>query len=79
MDSRASTEPEELLERMFLIRHELITARTMAAQAHEVYGPDGWLDRSCRTSRRATTLRDLADQFDRVRSSPMASASSCSG
>jgi hypothetical protein len=37
------TDPEELLERMFLIRHELITARTMAAQSHDVYaGSPRW-------------------------------------
>ena len=35
------TDPEALLERMFLIRHELITARTMAAQSHDVYARIG--------------------------------------
>ena len=30
-------EPEALLEQMFLIRHELITARTMAAQTHDIF------------------------------------------
>ena len=30
--------PEHLLERMFLVRHELVTVRTMAAHAHEVFG-----------------------------------------
>jgi len=66
MDSQLR-EPEELLEQLFLIRHELTTARTMAAQSHDVVarivaidkvlGPDD-LD----------LVRDLADQFDRVRS-----------
>ena len=28
-------DPEALLEAMFLLRHELITARTMAAQCHD--------------------------------------------
>jgi Mg2+ and Co2+ transporter CorA len=62
----ALRDPEALLERMFLIRHELLTARTMANQCHEIWqrlaglgrlpgDPDG--------SRSA----DLADQFDRVR------------
>lgn len=58
--------PEPLLEEMFLVRHELITVRTMAAQSCEVYGrmsalagvlPDEarpWVD-------------DLVDQFDRVK------------
>ena len=44
MQSKLS-EPEALLERMFLIRHERITARTMAAQTHEVYARIGSLDR----------------------------------
>ena len=39
MDSRL-TQPEALLERMFLIRHELITTRTMAAQCCDVWAPD---------------------------------------
>ncbi len=61
------TNPEELLERMFLIRHELITARTMAAQTHDVcerlvsldlFVPEPW----------RVYARDLAVQFDKVRS-----------
>lgn len=60
-------EPEALLEQMFLIRHELITARTMAAQSHDVYARIGSLDRSVPEEDRAF-VRDLADQFDRVRS-----------
>jgi Mg2+ and Co2+ transporter CorA len=61
------TDPEELLERMFLIRHELITARTMAAQTHDVYARIGSLDRFVPEASRLLA-RDLADQFDRVRS-----------
>ena len=60
-------DPEELLERMFLIRHELITARTMAAQTHDVYARIGSLDRFV-PERSRVLARDLADQFDRVRS-----------
>lgn len=61
------TNPEALLERMFLIRHELITARTMAAQTHDVcerlvsldlFVPEPW----------RVYARDLAVQFDKVRS-----------
>lgn len=66
MDSQL-TEPEALLERMFLIRHELITARTMAAQTHDVCARIGALDRWVPEADRAMA-RDLADQFDRVRS-----------
>jgi Mg2+ and Co2+ transporter CorA len=60
-------EPEALLEKMFLIRHELITARTMAAQSHDVYARLGSLDRFASDDERAFA-RDLADQFDRARS-----------
>jgi Mg2+ and Co2+ transporter CorA len=61
------TEPEAVLERMFLIRHELITARTMAAQTHDVCARIGSLDRWVPDLSRELA-RDLADQFDRVRS-----------
>src|SRR3954452_3567376 len=61
------TDPEELLERMFLIRHELITARTMAAQSHDVHARIGGLDRFVPEPARVLA-RDLAEQFDRVRS-----------
>lgn len=61
------TNPEELLERMFLIRHELITARTMAAQCYDVWARMAGLSRLPDDSAREY-LRDLADQFDRVRS-----------
>ncbi len=60
-------DPEELLERMFLIRHELITARTMAAQCHEVWARMAGLVKFVDTEAVAYA-RDLADQFDRVRS-----------
>jgi len=63
----ALTEPEVLLERMFLIRHELITARTMAAQTHDVYARVASLDRFVPEPSRLYA-RDLADQFHRVRS-----------
>jgi Mg2+ and Co2+ transporter CorA len=61
------TDPEALLERMFLIRHELITARTMAAQSHDVYARIASLERFIAEPTRLLA-RDLADQFDRVRS-----------
>lgn len=60
-------EPEELLERMFLVRHELITARTMAAQAHDVFARISTLDRFVGDDDRSYA-HDLAEQFDRVRS-----------
>lgn len=66
MDSELR-DPEELLERMFLIRHELITGRTTAAQCHDVWARMAALRRMSDDveSKYAT---DLADQFDRARS-----------
>ncbi len=60
-------EPEELLERMFLIRDELTTARTMAAQSHDIYARVNTMESRVSEEERAFA-RDLADQFDRVRS-----------
>jgi len=59
--------PEALLERLFLVRHELLTARTMAAQSHEVCARIDSLDRLVPADHRVLA-RDLAEQFDRVRS-----------
>lgn len=60
-------EPEALLEQMFLVRHELITARTMAAQSHDIFSRVLMLERWL-TDNDRSLMRDLADQFDRVRS-----------
>ena len=59
--------PEELLERLFLIRHELITVRTMAAQSHEIYARIRGLGRVVPEPERLYAS-DLAEQFDRLRS-----------
>ena len=53
---------------MFLIRHELITARTMAAQTHDVYARIGVAGPVRARADARLLARDLADQFDRVRS-----------
>lgn len=60
-------QPEALLERMFLVRHELITARTMAGQTHDVYARITSLGRFVDDVDREFA-RDLADQFARVES-----------
>jgi Mg2+ and Co2+ transporter CorA len=65
MDSQLR-EPEELLERMFVIRHELITTRTMAAQCHDVWARMSRLQQDDDEGR--DWANDLSDQFDRVRS-----------
>ena len=59
--------PEGLLETLFLARHELLTARTMAAQSREVWTRLAGIGRLADDAA-ATRSRDLADQFDRVRS-----------
>jgi magnesium transporter len=59
-------DPEQLLEEMFLIRHELLTVRTMAAQSHEIYARLAALGRFVPADDKPI-LQDLADQFDRVR------------
>jgi magnesium transporter len=60
-------QPEDLLEEMFLFRHELITVRTMAAQSYEIYARMGALDRVVPADDIPHAL-DLANQFERVRS-----------
>ena len=52
---------------MFLIRHELITTRTMAAQCHDVWMRLAGINRMADDVDGAYA-RDVADQFDRVRS-----------
>jgi len=59
--------PEELLERLFLTRHELITVRTMAAQSHEIYARIRGLEGVVPEAERSYAS-DLAEQFDRLRS-----------
>jgi Mg2+ and Co2+ transporter CorA len=61
-------EPEALLETMFLIRHELITGRTMAAQCYDVWTRMAGLRRLVDDDEERRFARDLADQFERVRS-----------
>jgi magnesium transporter len=59
--------PEDLLETMFLIRHELITTRTMAAQCHDIWVRLAGIQR-LPDDEDAGFARDVADQFERVRS-----------
>jgi Mg2+ and Co2+ transporter CorA len=60
-------DPEALLEELFLIRHELITTRTMASQCHDILVRMAGINQLA-DDRDAVWARDLADQFDRVRS-----------
>ena len=52
---------------MFLVRHERLTERTMAAQSHEIYGRVIALTGQAVPPEGRSLLADLGDQFDRVR------------
>jgi Mg2+ and Co2+ transporter CorA len=56
-----------LLDAMFLVRHELLTVRTMAAQSHDVYARLARLGHHVPAEDKPL-LEDLSDQFDRLRS-----------
>jgi Mg2+ and Co2+ transporter CorA len=60
--------PEALLEELFLVRHELLTVRTMAAQSHEIYGRLVALTGRPVAPEVRPLLEDIGDQFERVRS-----------
>jgi Mg2+ and Co2+ transporter CorA len=59
--------PEALLEEMFLVRHELLTVRTMAAQSHQIFGRLIALTDRVVPAELRPLLADLGDQFGRVR------------
>jgi len=58
--------PEALLDEMFLVRHELLTVRTMAAQSHDVYARLAGLDRVV-PGEDKPAFADIAEQFGRLR------------
>jgi len=60
-------DPVRLLDQMFLIRHELLSVRTMAAQSREVYARMAALTRMI-PAEAPPLIQDLIDRFDRVRS-----------
>jgi Mg2+ and Co2+ transporter CorA len=60
-------QPEELLEELFLLRHELLISRTQAGQANDIYRRIASLDRFA-SEEVQRYARDLGEQFDRVRS-----------
>ena len=60
--------PEELLDQLFLLRHELLVSRTMAAQCHEVYGRLVSLDQLTGAEAARRRAADLREQFDRTTS-----------
>jgi magnesium transporter len=59
-------DPIHVLEEMFLVRHELLTVRTMAAQSNEVYARMSALTRMI-PAEAPPLIRDLMDRFERVR------------
>jgi magnesium transporter len=58
--------PERFLDQMFRARHGIITVRTMAAQAHEIYTRIVTLSRYVPADARPL-VADVVDQFDRIR------------
>lgn len=58
--------PEQLLDDMFLVRHELLTVRTMAAQSHDVYARLAGLGRMVPAEDKPA-FQDAAEQFGRLR------------
>ena len=58
--------PEELLEQMFLIRHELVTVRTMASNSHEIFERMSTVVGTPELDDRAL-FADLSDRFSRLR------------
>jgi Mg2+ and Co2+ transporter CorA len=59
-------DPISVLEEMFLVRHELLTIRTMAAESSEVYARMSALTRMI-PEEAPPLIRDLIDRFQRVR------------
>ncbi len=59
-------DPIHVLEEMFLVRHELLTIRTMAAESSEVYARMSALTRMI-PDEAPPLIRDLIDRFQRVR------------
>jgi Mg2+ and Co2+ transporter CorA len=61
-------DPESLLEELFLLRHELMTVRTMAAQDNDIFQRMSFLGERVVPAEDVHFAHDLADQFERVRS-----------
>jgi Mg2+ and Co2+ transporter CorA len=57
--------PEEILEELFIVRHELLTIRTMAAQSREAYARMTTLSRFL-PSDGVPLVQDAVDQFERL-------------
>jgi magnesium transporter len=58
--------PEHLLDQMFMLRHELVTLRTMAADVHEVFERMASVSDVPSFDDRGL-MSDLADRFGRIR------------
>ena len=59
-------DPVRVLEEMFLVRHELLSVRTMAAQSSEIFSRMSFMDRMV-PPEAPPLIRDLIDRFERVR------------
>jgi magnesium transporter len=59
-------DPIHVLEEMFLVRHELLTIRTMAAESREIFTRMSALTRMI-PEEAPPLIRDMIDRFDRIR------------
>jgi Mg2+ and Co2+ transporter CorA len=59
-------DPIAVLEEMFLVRHELLTIRTMAAESREIFTRMAALTRMI-PEEAPPLIRDVIDRFDRIR------------
>ncbi len=62
-----SGDPVRVLEEMFLVRHELLSIRTVAAESGEVYERMSALSRMI-PAESPPLIHDLINRFDRIRS-----------
>jgi magnesium transporter len=63
--TETTSKPEEILEELFIVRHELLTIRTMAAQAREAYTRMVSLSRFL-PDEGVPLVQDAVDQFERL-------------
>ena len=60
-------QPEQLLEAMFLLRHKLLSVRTLATLDREVTDQAATLADRSLPAGESTFIQDLVEQFDRTR------------
>jgi magnesium transporter len=59
--------PEEVVERLFRLRHQLLTIRTTAGLSREVFAGRLTVARSSASPRRVGLIEDIIDQYERLK------------